>query len=353
MEDLNLENKLSIYNYTVKELENILINDGMKRYQASQIYDWIYRKGVKDFSLMTNIGKKNETYFKNKFQINALKIKKKQESSDETRKYLFELEDGNYIETVLMKQDYGYSVCVSSQVGCNMGCAFCASGLHKKVRNLETYELVLQVSTINEELRKVNERVSHVVIMGIGEPFDNYDNVLRFIEIINYPLGLEIGARHITLSTSGIVPKILEFASFDIHVNLAVSLHFPNDELRSKYMKVNRAYNLTELMNALNTYYSITKRRLTFEYILIDGVNDQVCHAYELIDLIRGMNAYVNLIPMNETTGLLKRSSEKNINRFFDILQKNNIQCTIRREQGHDIDAACGQLRIKTMQNKE
>ena len=190
MEDLNLENKLSIYNYTVKELENILINDGMKRYQASQIYDWIYRKGVKDFSLMTNIGKKNETYFKNKFQINALKIKKKQESSDETRKYLFELEDGNYIETVLMKQDYGYSVCVSSQVGCNMGCAFCASGLHKKVRNLETYELVLQVSTINEELRKVNERVSHVVIMGIGEPFDNYDNVLRFIEIINYPLGL-------------------------------------------------------------------------------------------------------------------------------------------------------------------
>lgn len=344
--------KRNIYNYSIEKLEEVLVNEGKKKFRATQIFEWVYRKNVNDFSLMSNIGKDNVLYFEENYEIRGLLLEKCQISSDGTRKYLFKLDDGNFIETVLMKHEYGYSVCVSTQVGCNMGCAFCASGMHKKVRNLETWEMVCQVKQINEDLNKEGLRVSHVVVMGIGEPFDNYDNLLDFLKIINYPKGLEIGSRHITVSTAGLVPKILEFANFPLQINLAISLHFPNDELRSKYMPVNKAYNLSELIEALKKYFEVTSRRVTFEYILLDGINDSVECAKELIKLIRGMNCYVNLIPMNETNGVFKRSSEKNMKAFYETLMKNGINATLRREHGHDIDAACGQLRIKTMKEK-
>ncbi len=342
----------NIFDFTITELEEKIVNDGGKKYRATQIFEWLYRKGVKDFNLMTNIGKDNIEYFALNYSLEELKIEKMQVSSDGTRKFLFKLRDDNYIESVLMKQDYGYSLCVSSQVGCNMACAFCASGQHKKVRNLETWEMVCQVKQVNDELRKDNLRLSHVVVMGIGEPFDNYDNLLKFLSIINYAKGIEIGSRHITVSTSGIIPKIYEFANFPLQINLAISLHFPNDELRSKYMPVNKAYPLGDLIQAVNDYFNITGRRVTFEYILIDGINDTTKCAYELTNLVRGMNCYINLIPMNETNTLFRRSKQENAKAFFEILHKNGINATMRKEQGHDIDAACGQLRIKTMKEK-
>lgn len=339
----------NIYDYPINELEEILVQDGQKKFRATQIFEWIYRLHIKDFSLMTNIGTSNIAYFQNNFKIGELRVEKMQESSDGTRKYLFKLEDGNYVETVLMHQDYGYSVCVSSQVGCNMGCAFCASGLQKKIRDLKVSEMVCQVVQINDDLAKIGARVSHVVVMGIGEPFDNYNNLVKFLSIINYAKGLEIGSRHITVSTSGLAPKILEFALFPLQINLAISLHFASDAKRRKYMPIAKAYSLEELIDAVKTYYSITSRRVTFEYIMLDGINDTISDAYDLIKLIRGINAYVNLIPMNETGSEFRRSKEENVKRFFDILSKNGINVILRREQGHDIDAACGQLRVKTM----
>lgn len=344
--------KHNIYNYTIEKLEELLVSEGKKKFRATQLFEWVYRKNVKDFNLMSNIGKDNISYFENNYEIKELLLEKCQISNDGTRKYLFKLEDGNFIETVLMKQEYGYSVCVSTQVGCNMGCAFCASGMHKKIRNLECYEMVCQVKQINEDLNKEGLRVSHVVVMGIGEPFDNFDNLLDFIKIINYAKGLEIGSRHITVSTAGLVNKILDFATFPLQVNLAVSLHFPNDDLRSKYMPVNKAFPLKELFSALKEYYNITSRRITFEYILLDGVNDNLECAYELINLVKGINCYINLIPMNETNGVFRRSSNVNTKLFYETLIKNKINVTLRKEHGHDIDAACGQLRIKTMKEK-
>ena len=342
----------NIYDYPIEELEEIISLDGQKKFRATQVFEWIYRMHVKDFSLMTNIGKDNINYFKENFVIDELICEKVQISSDGTRKYLFKLFDGNYVETVLMQQEYGYSVCVSSQVGCNMGCAFCASGLHKKIRNLTTAEMVLQVAMVSENLAKDGLRLSHVVVMGIGEPFDNFDNLLKFLKIINYAKGLEIGSRHITVSTSGLAPKIIDFASFPLQINLAVSLHFATDQKRSKYMPVNKAYDLKTLFDALKIYYKMTGRRITFEYIMLDGINDTIEDAYDLIKLVRGMNAYINLIPMNETGSIFRRSKPENVKRFFDILSKNGINVIQRKEQGHDIDAACGQLRIKTMKEK-
>lgn len=344
----------NIYDYDITHLEELLISLGQKKFRATQIFEWVYRHGVKDFELMSNLGNDNIVFFQNNFLIKGLEIEKKQESSDGTRKYLFRLEDGNYVETVLMKQEYGYSVCVSSQVGCNMGCAFCASGQVKKIRNLKTSEMVAQVCQINDDLRLEDKRVSHVVVMGIGEPFDNYDNLLEFLRIINYPKGLEIGSRHITVSTCGLAPKIVEFANFNLQINLAISLHFASDNKRSKYMPINKAYDLKTLFDSLKIYYKITNRRITFEYIMLDGINDTIEDAYDLIKLIRGMNAYVNLIPMNETGLIFRRSKPENVKRFFDILSKNGVNVIMRKEMGHDIDAACGQLRVKTMkENKQ
>ena len=320
---------INIYSLTRQELEQYLLLMGEKPFRATQIFEWLYKKNVKSFDEMTNIKKESIEKLKENFKISDLEIENEQISCDGTRKYLFRLNDGNFIETVLMNHEYGLSVCVSTQVGCNMGGAFCASGLNK-----------------------MDKRVSHVVVMGIGEPFDNYNNVIKFLRIINDPKGIEIGSRHITVSTCGIVPRIIEYSDFDLQVNLAVSLHFANNEKRSKYMKINQVYDLSALMDSLKYYFSKTNRRITFEYILINDVNDSIDDAKKLVKLIKGMNCYVNLIPMNSTVNEFFRSTEEKSKKFFEVLNSNHINVTLRKEQGHDIDAACGQLRIKKMQGK-
>ena len=276
--------------------------------------------------------------------MEPLKIVEVQKDVD-VCKYLFELSDKEHIEAVLMRHDYGNSICISSQVGCNMGCKFCESGRRKKVRNLETYEMVLQLLMIEEEL---GERISHVVVMGIGEPFDNYDNLIKFFTIINHPKGLAIGARHITVSTCGLVPKILEFSDFPLQINLAISLHAPNNNLRDKIMPINKVYPLDVLIPAIKKYLDKTNRRVTFEYILLKDVNDSNECALELANLVKDINCYINLIPYNETNNIeFKRTNTIQIMRFYDILKKNNINVTIRKEFGGKISAACGQLRSK------
>ena len=337
----------SIYSYSKKDLEKALALIGEKPFRATQIFEWLYKKNVTSFFEMTNISKTSQELLNSNFSFNTIEPIDIQKSSDGTKKYLFKLNDGNAIEAVLMRHDYGNSVCVSSQVGCNMKCAFCASGKHGKIRNLTVDEMVLEVLFIAKDLEKEDERLSHVVIMGIGEPFENYDNVLNFIRVINDPKGLEIGQRHITLSTCGLVPRIYDFAEFELQVNLAISLHFPNDELRSKYMPINKAYNLSELFKALRYYFDKTSRRITFEYILLDKINDTKECLNELIKLVKGLTCYINLIPMNETGGEFKRSKKENAVLFRDGLLAAGIGCTIRKERGGDIDAACGQLRNK------
>ena len=297
---------------------------------------------------MTNIKKELQERLDKDFSFEMIKIVKKQEDKL-VKKYLFKLFDGNFVEAVLMQHDYGLSVCVSSEVGCNMGCAFCESGRLKKVRNLGTYEMVEQILLIEDDIGK---RISSVVIMGIGEPLDNYDNVLDFIKIINDPKGIAIGARHITLSTCGIVPKIKELQNETLQINLALSLHAPNDELRNKLMPINKSYKLKELIDTINEYILKTNRRVTIEYVMLDKVNDDDEYAIELADLLRGMNVYVNLIPYNETNHIeFKRSSKEQIMRFYDILKKKGINVTIRKEFGSKIDAACGQLRSKEVES--
>ncbi len=335
---------MNIYGLTIDDMEKYFISLGSKKYHADQLFSWLYEKRIHDYDEVTNIKKDLIDIVKKDYSIERLKVVAVEKDIG-VSKYLFELYDGEHIEAVLMRHDYGNSVCVSSEVGCNMGCCFCESGRRKKVRNLETYEMVLQIIQIEEDL---GERISHVVVMGIGEPFDNYDNLIRFLKIINYPKGLAIGARHITVSTCGIVPKIEEFGDLDLQFNLAVSLHAPNNELRNKIMPINKAYPLDVLIPALKRYYKKTNRRLTFEYILLDGINDTDECAIELSNLVKDLNCYINLIPYNETNNLnFKRSNTIQIMRFYDILKKNNVSVTIRREFGGKISAACGQLRSK------
>ena len=335
---------MNIYGLTYDELENIFIDMGSKKFHGNQLFSWLYEKRINSYDEATNIKKELRSEIESKYSIDKLKIVNIEKDVD-VIKYLFELNDKEHIEAVLMRHDYGNSVCVSSQVGCNMGCKFCESGRRKKVRNLETYEMVLQILQIEEDL---GERISHVVIMGIGEPFDNYDNVIKFIKIINHPKGLAIGARHITVSTCGIVPKIEEFSNLELQVNLAISLHAPNNTLRNKLMPINKVYPLEVLIPSLKEYIKKTNRRLTFEYILLEGINDSIDNALELSKLVKGMNCYINLIPYNETNNIeFKRSKTVQIMRFYDILKKNRINVTIRREFGSNISAACGQLRSK------
>ena len=332
----------NIFDFQLKDLEQFFESINEKKFKARQIFDWVYRKRVFNYDDMTNISKDLKEKLKNNLDISLLTLRRKQ-TSNLTNKYLFELEDGNFIEAVLMRHDYGISVCVSSQVGCNMGCAFCESGRLKKVRDLESSEIVRQILMIEEDIK---ERISSVVIMGIGEPFDNYDKVLNFIRIINEPLGLAIGARHITVSTSGLVPKIKRFMNEDLQVNLAISLHAPNDEIRNKIMKVNKAYNIDTLISALKEYIAKTNRRVTIEYVMLYNVNDSIENANELSNLLRGMNVYVNLIPYNETSHIeFKKSPKEQIMKFYDTLKKRGINVTVRKEFGGAIDAACGQLR--------
>lgn len=334
----------NIFNYKLSDLEDYFVALGEKKFKARQIYDWLYKKQVYDFKDMTNIKKDLIDKLAENFNTDMIKIVKKQEDKTAS-KYLFKLVDDNYIEAVLMYHDYGISVCVSSQVGCNMGCKFCESGRLKKVRNLETYEMVEQILLIEQDIK---QRISSVVIMGIGEPFDNYNNVLNFIKIINSDLGIAIGARHITVSTCGLIPKIKEFSNENIQVNLAVSLHAPNNVLRNKIMPINKAYPLKDLIVTLKEYIKKTNRRVTIEYVILDKVNDSRENALELANLLKGMNVYVNLIPYNETNNLdFKKSDRSNILKFYDTLKKQKINVTIRKEFGANIDGACGQLRSK------
>jgi len=332
----------SIYSYTKEDLINYFNDIGEKKFKADIVFDWLYKKRVTDFSLMSNLNKNVISKLNNDMKIDSLEIIKRDIGNDVV-KYLFSLSDGEKIEAVVMYHDYGTSLCISTQVGCNMSCAFCESGRLKKRRNLNVNEMVLQVLEIENDIKS---RISHIVLMGIGEPFDNYDNVLKFVRIVNDSKGIDIGARHISISTCGIVPKIREFTNEKLQVNLAISLHAPNDELRNKLMPINRVYNLKELIDVVKDYINVTNRRVTFEYIMLDNINDNKECAIELFKLLKGINCYVNLIPYNETNNIgFKRSKEMKINEFYDILKKNGINVTVRREFGGLVSAACGQLR--------
>ena len=332
----------NIYDLTIKELEDYFISINEKKFRAVQVYEALYKRRIKSFDDMTNISKEVREKLKQDFSFYKIKMLIKQQGKN-VNKYLFELEDGNKIESVLMFHDYGTSICVSSQVGCNMTCAFCESGRLKKVRNLLAYEIVQQILQIEED---INKRITHVVLMGIGEPFDNYDNVLRFVKIINCGKGIDIGSRHITISTCGVIPGIKKFMNEEGQVNLAISLHAPNNTIRSRIMPINKAYPLNELMETIKEYINKTNRRVTFEYIMLDNVNDSEENAKELALLLKGINCYVNLIPYNETENIgFKRTKKWKILAFYDILKSNNINVTIRKEFGGAVDAACGQLR--------
>ena len=334
----------NIYGIKRIDLEKYFVCNGEKKFKALQVFEWLYQKKVKSFSEMTNIKKEIQEQLDKDFTFDMITIQKKQEDKL-TKKYLFKLEDDNFVEAVLMEHDYGLSICVSSEVGCNMGCAFCESGRLKKVRNLEAHEMVQQILLVEENIKK---RISSVVIMGIGEPLDNYDNVMDFIKIINDAKGIQLGARHITLSTCGIIPKIKDLMNEELQINLALSLHAPNTQLRDKLMPVNKAYNLSDLMYTVRDYIAKTNRRVTIEYVMLDGVNDNETQALELAALLKGMNVYVNLIPYNETNHIeFKKSSKETIMKFYDTLKKKGINVTIRKEFGSKIDAACGQLRSK------
>ena len=340
--------KKMIYDLNYEQLKEWLLEHNEKTFRTNQVFGWLYRKRIQEFSEMTDIKQSLIDTFNEEFVINPIKLKQRQASKDGTVKYLFELQDGFLVETVLMQFDYGKSVCVSSQVGCNMGCTFCASGLIKKNRDLTSGEMLAQVMYVQKELDKLEQRVSHIVIMGTGEPFDNYDHVMNFLYTVNHDLGLAIGARHLSVSTCGVVPRIRQFAREKVQYNLAISLHAPNDELRSKLMPINKAYPLAELMDALHEYSTMNNRRITFEYILLKGVNDQTEHANQLAQLVKGMNAYVNLIPYN----VVDEHGFKAVDfaaamKFYDKLMRLGVKSTLRKENGGDIDAACGQLRAK------
>ena len=335
----------NLLGYTKNMLEDYFVNRGEKKYKATQVFEWLYRHGEYDIAKFSNIKKSIITTLQNDFTTDFIKIEKVLEGKD-VKKFLFRLLDNEKIEAVLMEHDYGLSVCVSSQVGCNMGCRFCESGRLKKVRNLDAYEIVEQILLIQKHIGK---RISSVVVMGIGEPFDNYDNIIRFIKIINDPKGLAIGSRHITVSTCGLVPKIKEFSNLDLQVNLALSLHGATDEVRNYLMPVNKVYNIDTVITTIKEYIAKTNRRVTIEYVMLNMVNDRDSDAYNLAKLLKGMNVYVNLIPYNATSiGEFQKSSQERIAEFGKILKQEGINVTVRREFGGNIKAACGQLRSES-----
>ena len=333
---------MNIYDFTLKELEEYLVSNGFKKYNATQIIEWMYEKKIYDFNKMTNLSKKLISFLNENIHFEDLKVIEV-EKSPLANKYLLNLKDDNKIECVLMNHDYGYSLCVSSQVGCNMGCSFCESGRLKKVRDLTLGELVGQVLAVT---KYEGVRIDSIVVMGIGEPFDNFENIKRFINVVTNNKMINIGQRHLTISTCGLVPKIYEFADLETGVNLAISLHAPNNTIRDKIMKVNRAYKIEEVMKALDYYIKKTNRRVTIEYIMLEGINDSDECAKELAKLVKDKLMYVNLIPYNETSNFnMKRSNDFKIKSFYDILKSNNINVTIRKEMGGNLSAACGQLR--------
>ena len=341
---------INLYGQEMEKLKKLMVEEGQKPFRAVQLYTWIYEKKATSFDEMSDISLKFREVLKEKYCLDLPKIYTKQVSSDGTIKLLLELNDGKKVECVLMRYNYGCAACVSSQVGCNMACSFCSSGILGKQRNLAPEEMVGQILTINKLLEEEGkgQHVTHIVVMGTGEPFDNYDNVMDFVRIVNNQKGLAIGARHITVSTCGLVEGIKKYAREGLQTNLAISLHAPNNELRNQLMKVNKAYPLEVLMEAVKEYEAIANRRVTYEYLLIQDVNDNKENAEELIKLIKGTMGYVNLIPYNETNkNDYKRPSGNRIHAFLDWLIKGGVNATIRKEFGSDIDAACGQLKAK------
>lgn len=348
-----MNSKQSIYSLTFDQLTAWLIDHGERKFRSQQVWDWLYNKRIQHFSEMKNVNKECIQLLEDHFTIQTLETEVKQESQDGTIKFLFRLADGNLIETVLMRFNYGLSVCVTTQVGCNIGCSFCASGLLSKSRDLTSGEIVEQIMKVQTHLdnRGKKERVSHIVVMGIGEPFDNYDNLMNFLYTVNEERGLNIGARHITVSTSGLAHKIYDFAETGLQVNLAISIHAPTNELRTSIMKINRAFPLEKLMDAVNYYLKKTNRRITYEYIMLKDVNDRQTEAKALASLLANHRhlAYVNLIPYNSVDehDQYERSETEVIQSFYETLKARGINSGVRWEQGADIDAACGQLRSK------
>jgi 23S rRNA (adenine2503-C2)-methyltransferase len=337
-----------IYDLTLTKLQKWLETNGQAKFRAEQIFQWLYVKRVSAFHEMSNLSKELRELLSDHFEYVTLKELTRQQSQDGTIKFLFEVHDGHAIETVIMKHNYGHSVCVTTQVGCRIGCTFCASTLGGLKRDLSAGEIVAQVLTAQKALDETAERVSSIVVMGIGEPFENYDATMDFLNIVNHDKGLRIGQRHITVSTSGIVPNIYQFADADTQINLAISIHAPNDELRSKLMPVNRRFPFVDLLDACRYYISKTGRRITFEYALINQVNDRPEHAEQLGELLKGMLCHVNLIPVNYVPERnYQRTSRNDIFTFKNILDKHQVNTTIRREHGSDIAAACGQLRAQ------
>lgn len=340
--------KNSIFDLTLENLEDILVNNGFKKYNATQVFEGVYKRKVSNFDEIVNISKNLKSFLNDNYELKYLEVLECLKSED-TNKYLLSIE-GSSIECVLMKQTYGNSLCISTQVGCNMGCAFCESGKLKRVRNLTPGEIVLQILTIeNYE----NIRIDNVVIMGIGEPFDNYDNLINALDILTCPKGIDLGSRKITVSTCGLVPKIREFANLRKQVNLAISLHAPGDDIRNKLMPISKVYKMEELMKAVDYYISKTNRKVTMEYIMLEGINDSDECAIRLSKLLKGKLVYVNLIPYNSTSSSeFKRASKKRIESFYDILKKNGINVVTRKEMGKGIKGACGQLKA-SYENKE
>jgi len=342
---------MNLKSLTQQEIGSVLKELGQPAFRAKQIYTWLH-KGVRSYEEMTNLPRELRGMLEEKYPICPPEVVRKQESAkDGTIKYLWKLWDGNCVETVLMRYHYGNSVCISSEVGCRMGCAFCASTLGGLVRKLEPFEMLDQVlfTQIDSGLP-----ISHIVLMGIGEPLDNFENVMRFLELVNSPDGMNISMRHISLSTCGLVPKIDELAQKKLQLTLSVSLHAPNDAVRNTIMPVNRAYPSEELLAACRRYYEATSRRISFEYAMIDGVNDSVEHAKELLRRLKGLPAHFNLIPLNHVEeSPLKPSSRAAVQKFQKTLESGGVTATVRRTLGSDIDASCGQLRRKYTKEKQ
>lgn len=339
--------KSNIYNYNFQEFKKICIENNMKSFLATQVYDWLYKKNVNAFIEMKNISKESMKWLEENFYILNLKEKIVKEDLDGTIKFLLELEDGNKIETVVMNFDYGNSVCVTTQIGCNMGCKFCASGQLKKIRDLTAGEIIAQIQTANRFLiSKSKDKIKNIVVMGIGEPFDNYENLKTFLQIANDDRGLMIGSRKITVSTCGILNKFDQWIEDFPQVGLAISLHASNDIKRSKIMPINNAFNINDIILNVNNYINKTNRRVTFEYILLKDINDSIDDAIELAELLAGMLCYVNLIPYNNVDGNDFKRSVK-VRQFYEILRESGITATVRQEKGINIDGACGQLRAK------
>ena len=341
---------MNIKSMTLEELTAAVKELGLPGFRAKQIYSWLH-KAVDSYDEMTDLGKQLRQQLAEHYPIRPPKAVRKQESArDGTIKYLWQLSDGNCVETVLMRYHYGNTVCISTEVGCPMGCAFCASTLGGLVRRLEPYEMLDQVMYTQKDS---GLPINHIVLMGIGEPLDNFDNVLRFLELVNSPLGMNISMRHISLSTCGLVPKIDALAEKKLQISLAISLHGPNDEIRSRIMPVNRAYPMDTLLEACRRYYAATSRRIHFEYAMIQGVNDSPAHAKELLRRLKGLPAHFNLIPLNHVEeSPLKPSTREAVAAFQKTLEDGGITATVRRTLGGDIDASCGQLRRKyTKQN--